>query len=160
MKIILSFFFLMVLICCTGKPKPDGYKYNLNLNQYLIDQHNLTISDEKDIWILIVPLESCTPCINEVLNFALSQKGNTNLKTVLLANGPKSYLKNDNQIKQLNPKIVYYDKEGSYTRYELGIFSPVILHYRNGKEKYFAEISMRNIDQVIMDFTKLTNPSK
>lgn len=140
---------IFTLSCSTSKEKTE-YKYFAELNRYLNQHHSIKI-DGGDLYLLMIPVGSCTPCVQESLTMAIEQSKNHSLKTVLMADNRKMFIEQDELIKQLNSETTYYDSEGKRNDFETGIFAPVIFHFEDGELTYYKELSVSNIHEAKQD---------
>ena len=136
-----------VILACSNS-NPTEYRYYGELSSYLFKYHRIDIKNESHAYLLIIPIGGCSPCVNESLSLAASQKNNMQLKTVLLADNAKQYLTYQRTIEALDSARVFKETAGNDNGYELGIFSPVLLQIIDGKITYFKELSSQNIHVV------------
>lgn len=143
---------LLVLVagCSTDKGQPR-YKYCAELDKYLTQHLAISIKDEDELYLLMIPVGSCTPCVEESLEMAIEQSQNKSLKTVLMADNKKVFVDHKALIDKLNSETTYYEADGRRNDFEMGIFSPTIFQFQDGDLKYFKELSVDNIPAVKTD---------
>lgn len=142
---------LFFLGACMSREKGIPYKYFDELNKYLTEYHLIRIPAEENIYLLIIPVGGCTPCVEESLAVGIEQANNANLKVVLLADSPKVFIPYRSLIELLNKKSTYLDMIGRDNDFETGIFSPTIFHFKEGKLIYYKELSVDKIAGVKRD---------
>lgn len=147
MKLNKVSFVLIFILACSGSKEKIEYKYFTELNKYLNQHHSINVSEGDDLYLLMIPVGSCTPCVQESLTMAIEQSKNHNLKTVLMADNRKMFVEQDALIKQLNSETTFYDSDGKRNDFETGIFGPVIFHFENGELIYYKELSVSNIHE-------------
>lgn len=145
------FFLLIVIFACSSKREQLRYKYFDELNDYLVQHHSINILNEETLYLLTIPVGSCTPCVKESLAMAAEQAENKKLKTILMADNKKIFKEYDHLIKQLNSQTTFYDNQGNRNNFETGIFSPTIFRFINGKLVYHQELTVDIIPYVKED---------
>lgn len=134
-----------VLILTCSDSNSTAYRYYNELESYLLKHHRIRIKDESELYLLIIPIGGCSPCVKESLGLAVKQKSNKKLKTLFLADNIKQYLTYQQVIEELDSERVFIEKAGNDNGYELGIFSPVLFKIVKGKITYFKELNSQNI---------------
>jgi hypothetical protein len=142
----LSFLLLVIVLNNCGRSETVyDYKYAGALHEYLKQYHDISIDAYSDIYLLVIPIGGCAPCVEESLALAIKQSHNEKLRTILLADSKKDYLKYRNLISQLNQTLTSFERNGKDNDFELGIFSPTILQYQKGKLVYYKELSANTV---------------
>lgn len=151
MKLSKLFILLIFASSCSSKKEQLRYKYFDELNNYLVQHHSINILSEEALYLLAIPVGSCTPCVKESLTMAVEQVENKELKTILMADNKKIFNEYNHLIKLLNSRTTFYDYQGNRNDFETGIFSPTIFYFVKGRLIYYKELTVSNIPYVKKD---------
>jgi hypothetical protein len=106
------------------------YKYENGFKRFINDTFEITIDDIDNYSnIFIIPLSSCTPCVNEALNNICNIKNDKSIILLLGASNDKSICEKVVFINN-NFTKVYTDFENKFINYETNIGSPTFLYKR------------------------------
>ncbi|GEM_PF-6030332 len=132
----------LLVLSCHGKQKVR-YPYQESLIEYVAKYHGLNLTGCSAI-LLAVPLNSCSPCVEQVLH-KVTTMDNPHVWAIVWADSKKDLLPYN-----LRPKgrsHVSVDTKGNYKGYDLGIFVPAVLKYEKGTLVYMKSLSTGNIEE-------------
>ncbi|HET8861336.1 hypothetical protein [Marivirga sp.] len=144
--------FFVSLISCDSKPESQ-YKYEKDFKNYLSDVHNLNNNIINQIYY-IVPLYSCSPCVDKNLKFLSSLNKIKNFKIILI--GESSRKSHQSMVNSINKNhVTLFDKENKAQFYELGLGKPIIIHFENEIPIHYQQIGDNQINEIYDYFNKL-----
>ncbi len=127
--------FLMILFYLFFE-RNAHYKYGQDFKRYLKDIHGISENDLPDqAFIIVIPLASCTPCINDLIFNILSCATNKELIFLFVGESFDEDIVDKVRIIETIQSHVYWDVEDKLMYYETNIGSPTFLLMKN-KEFY------------------------
>jgi hypothetical protein len=154
-KTNLLFVFLLFfnsLNSCDSKPESQ-YKYEKGFKNYLSDVHDINNKIINQIYY-IVPLYSCSPCVDKNLSFLSSLNKMKNFKIILI--GESSKISHQSMVNSITKKHnTLFDKENKAQFYELGLGKPIIIHFENEIPIHYQQIGDNQINEIHDYFNNL-----
>jgi len=142
----------ILLSSCESAPESQ-YKYEKSFKTYMSDVHEENDKIINQIYY-IVPLYSCSPCVNKNLKFLSALNKIENFKIILIGEATKSsHLEMVNSI--INRHATLIDKENKAQFYELGLGKPIIIHFENEVPIHYQQIGDNQITEIHDYFNKL-----
>ncbi|GEM_PF-3000648 len=149
----------VILWSCKHTGNYSGYKYEANFFSFLNKAFDLSPESVNDKFIFVIPVNSCSPCVEKTLGF-LALPAHHHVVGLILANSKKDLIRYKEIIEGNNNGNLYYDLAAIHANYELGIFGPVLIYVQNNQVKTFAELSLANFDSKIEQLYKNDSPEK
>ncbi|NUM50732.1 MAG: hypothetical protein HUU48_06400 [Flavobacteriales bacterium] len=122
---IIKYFFITLILSC------NSYKYEEGIREYIKDTFNISTLEDIELMI-ILPINSCEPCVNETIHHLL-QKNKDATKKIVIITGLISN-RHSYQIRHLikNGYKVVSDEKNNIIKYETNIGLPHLFKLKNG----------------------------
>ena len=135
-----------IVLSCNTKSILKEYNYSEDFYLYFENTFNTSLKDQGLKHLFVIPLSSCTPCVNASLNLFLEiNREDVGIITVGLPDNSKTF-QLVNKIYSLNK--VWLDDKEELTKYRTNIGSPYYLSIKNGEIKQGLEIDESKIEQL------------
>ena len=142
---VFLFTFVIVALSLSGCSETvpayyDEYAYTEPLCRYfkeVFGKENFLAQHEK---VFVLPLNSCSPCLETTLNYLIEHAQYTNIGTVVVGKAKKE--KHARLVEALSDKadLVLIDEKEKLAGYETNIFGPALIQ-RAGRKYYQVNLS-------------------
>ena len=141
-----------ILVSCNPKSPLEDYNYSEDFNVYFSNTFETVLQDQAIKHLFVVPLSSCTPCVEATLSFFIEFSGkDVGIITCGLPDNENTL----NYIKTISTlENVWMDNDGDISKYRTNIGAPYYLAVNEGKIRKGLELDNKKIELIRPLFLK------